>query len=347
MYCHNCIRLAVVFFLVLSAATAQAVTIDLVPVGNPNNAPDTRYATPGYGSVGYTYAIGKYEITAGQYCEFLNAVAATDTYGLYATPMYSASHGCMIRQLGSSGSYTYLVDANGDGATDLDWVNRPVNLVSWGDAARFCNWLQNGQPTGPQALATTEDGTYYLNGATTSAALMAVTRKPGLKWAIPNEDEWYKAAYHKNDGVTGSYWDYPTGTDTPPSNALINPDPGNNANFFGTDYTIGNPYYRTPVGEFENSESPYGTFDQGGNIHEWNETAVTTLTRGERGGSYGGSLIVLAASFRSDEDPVLGQYSSGTGFRVARVPEPSTIALLVAGGISLLAYVWRRRKHGA
>ena len=37
------------------------------------------------GSVGYNYNIGKYEVTAGQYTEFLNAVARTDTYGLYNT----------------------------------------------------------------------------------------------------------------------------------------------------------------------------------------------------------------------------------------------------------------------
>ena len=35
----------------------------------------------------------------------------------------------------------------------------PVFDVSWGDAARFCNWLQNGQPaTGSEGTATTEAG---------------------------------------------------------------------------------------------------------------------------------------------------------------------------------------------
>ena len=37
------------------------------------------------GSVDHAYRIGKYEITAGQYAEFLNAVAKDDTYGLYDT----------------------------------------------------------------------------------------------------------------------------------------------------------------------------------------------------------------------------------------------------------------------
>ena len=49
----------------------------------------------------------------------------------------------------------------------------PVNVVSWGDVARFSNWMQNGQPTGAQDLTTTEDGSYYLNGAMTDAALLA------------------------------------------------------------------------------------------------------------------------------------------------------------------------------
>ena len=87
--------------------------------------------------------------------------------------------------------------------------------------------MRRGLPTGCttasrlalQGLATTEDGTYYLNGATSSTALAWPSHASlGSGW-IPSEDEWYKAAYHKNNGVTGNYWDYPTGTNTVPSNA--------------------------------------------------------------------------------------------------------------------------------
>ena len=67
--------LVIVFF---AAASVQAVTIDMVTVGNPGNAADTRYDLTGFGSVGYNYQIGKYEVTAGQYTEFLNAVAKAD-----------------------------------------------------------------------------------------------------------------------------------------------------------------------------------------------------------------------------------------------------------------------------
>ncbi len=36
--------------------------------------------------------------------------------------------------------------------------------------------------------------------------------------------------------------------------------------------SIGGPYYRTEDGEFENSDSRYGTIDQGGNLWVWNES---------------------------------------------------------------------------
>ncbi len=286
---------------------------EFVTVGNPGNPPDAT----GYGSVDYVYLIGKYEITAGQYCEFLNAVAATDTYGLYSESMWTDEYGCKIQRSGSAGNYIYSVA--------IERFDRPVNYVSWGDAARFCNWLTNGKPTGAQNLSTTEDGSYYLNGATSYGALVAVTRKAGARYVIPTEDEWYKAAYHKNDGATGNYWIYPTGSDSAPGfigdgESITNPDPGNYATYNGDGGThgIGSPYYRTEVGEHENSAAPYGTYDQGGNVWEWNETAVTSSYRGLRGGSFDDFDYNLRASRRHYYYPTFEGYSSG--FRVSEVP---------------------------
>ncbi len=315
---------------VLAATTAQAVNIEAVPVGNPGNANDIH--GDGYGSVGYSYNIGKYEVTAGQYTEFLNAVADTDTYGLYSTSM-SWSNGCKIKRSGSSGSYTYSVAS--------DRADRPVNYVSWGDAARFSNWLDNGQPSGAQDNSTTEDGAYYLNGAVSDADLMAMTRESDATWVIPTENEWYKAAYY--DGSDSVYYEYPTGTDIAPSNLLSNPssDPGNNANFYDGGYTIGSPYYTTDVGDFENSASPYGTFDQGGNLWEWNETVMSTgSSRGVRGGGWDAYSADLDASYRIYSYPTV-EYGT-VGFRVASIPEPSTLTLLGIGAIGLL-YWYRKR----
>jgi len=207
-------------------------------------------------------------------------VAATDPYALYDAKMWTHAEGCKIERIGSLGNYTYSVS--------LDWADRPVNFVSWGDAARFTNWLHNGQPTGAPNLTTTEDGSYFLNGMTADWELEDVVREPDATWVIPAENEWYKAAYHKNDGVTGNYWNYPTRANNGVSNDLIDPDPGNNATFRGDagDFTIGPPYYRTEVGAHENSVSAYGTFDQGGNVQEFNETVPETDIRGIRGGSW-------------------------------------------------------------
>jgi len=334
------VRVSLAVALCLVCCThALAVDIETVPVGNPGNAPDTRYTTAGHGAVDYTYSIGKYEVTAGQYCAFLNAVAATDTYDLYNPYMWDdpwADFGCRIQRHGTSGSYTYSVAA--------DWADRPVNYVSWGDAARFCNWLENGQPTGAQDLMTTEDGSYYLNGAMSDAALMAVTRDPDATWVIPSEDEWYKAAYHKNNGVTGDYFSYPTSSDSVPSNELTDPDPGNNATFtYSGSQTIGSPYYRTEVGAHENSESPYGTFDQGGNVWEWNESIEYVpqfgLYRGLRGGSFDGEYAALRAA-SSDLNAASGG-RAGLGFRVAVIPEPGTVALLGLGMLAVLRRRWK------
>jgi formylglycine-generating enzyme required for sulfatase activity len=301
-------------------------------VGNPGNAADDT----GYGAVAYCFNMGTFEVTAGQYTEFLNKVAATDTYGLFTTNMWSGTYGCMIQRSGSSGSYTYSVAS--------EWANRPVNYVSWGDAARFVNWLTKGQPTGAQGLTTTEDGSYYLNGAMDNASLQAVTRKTvaqGGRYYIPTENEWYKAAYHKNDGMTGNYLDYPTGSDSVPSNDLITPDPGNNANYDQGGNTIGSPYWRTEVGAFENSESPYGTFDQGGNVWEWNEAIVSGSFRGLRGGSFGNYYGNLHVSDRNHSNPTY-ENTGSFGFRVSEVPDPATLSLLALGGLVLL-----HRRRGA
>lgn len=304
-----------------------------VTVGNPGNAPDMQYfwydnyPTP-VGSVGYSFRMAKFDVTAGQYAVFLNAVAKSDPFGLYDPGMDVSFYdrGCNIRRSGPSGAYCYTVAPG--------WATRPVNMVTWGSAARFCNWLTNGQPTtGVEDRSTTEDGSYPINGATTNVQLMAVTRSPTARYVLPTGDEWYKAAFHKNDGITGDYWNYATGTDVRPSNLLADPDPGNSADFYSLGYAIGAPYWRTEVGEFENSPSPYGTFDQAGNIRQWTESSFAGH-RGLGGGGFEAVAGQIAADFRDDHYP--SSADSSIGFRIAEVPEPASLCLLAAGGILLV-----------
>jgi formylglycine-generating enzyme required for sulfatase activity len=277
-------------------------------------------------------------VTAGQYTEFLNAVAKIDTYGLYNPSMSNTSSGSGITQS----------DANGDGLWEYsvasDFANRPVNLIGWGDSARFANWLHNGQPTGAQDASTTEDGSYYLNGATSNSALMAVTRKPNATWVIPSEDEWYKAAYYKGGGTNAGYFDYPTGSDTAPGRDMADAS-GNNANYCTGSgaYPIDSGKYTTVAGEFQNSDSPYGTFDQGGNVWEWNEAVFNYLSRGLRGGSFylRYNYVSLLASSRGSPSFWPSSDVSFVGFRVSKVPEPVSMAILAFGGLALLK---RRRQ---
>jgi formylglycine-generating enzyme required for sulfatase activity len=315
------------WLLVATAVVTGATPINLetVPVGNPGNAGEWSGESCGgsgpdriCGAVDYTFNIGKYEVTAGQYTEFLNAVAATDTYGLYNTRMWTRRYGCKILRSGTSGNYTYSVAS--------DYANRPANYVSYWDACRFANWLHNGQPTGEQEAGTTERGAYTLDGYSGMGGQM-IQRDSDWKWAVTSEDEWYKGAYHMNNGVTGDYFDYPTGTDSVPSNVLGHPtDPGNNATFYDEYRTIGNPYWRTEVGAHENSDSPYGTFDQGGNVVEWNEAVFHDSFRGHRGGSFFINASYLRGSARGSFGyPTIE--GSDVGFRVVEARKPTILQL--------------------
>jgi formylglycine-generating enzyme len=297
---------AVAAMVLLTAGVAQAaISMATVPVGNAGNASDST----GYGAVSYNYRIGTYEVTAGQYTAFLNAVAATDTYGLYNSSMWSdASYGCQIQQTVVSGSYSYSVSST--------YANRPVNYVSFWDACRFSNWVNNGQG----GAGTTEYGTYSLNGVT-NPTNTSVTRNAGAKWAVTSEDEWYKAACY--NGTSGVYDFYPTG---------------------GNSITTTMANYNMSVGHTIDGgsypyASPYGTFDQGGNVWEWNEAVTVGSCRGLRGGSFINNDSFLPASYRGHIDPPTYE-SSDAGFRVSEVPEPATMSLLALGGLAILA---RRR----
>jgi sulfatase modifying factor 1 len=320
------IGIAVLASLCLSGIAQANITIDTVPVGDKGNAADT---LTGYGSVAYDYNMGKYEVTAGQYTAFLNAKAVTDTYSLYNTTMSNTSYGSGITRVGSPGSYTYSVASA--------FINRPVNYVSFWDSCRFANWLGNGQGNG-----STETGAYTLT--TTGITNNTITRNAGAKWAVTSEDEWYKAAYYKGGNTNAGYWLYTTSSDTVPGKSMADTS-GNNANYYtGTGaYPIDSGKYTTVVGEFQNSDSPYGTFDQGGNVWEWNEAIISGVYRGLRGGSFDVHSNSLQASYRDGHGSTTAE-ASYMGFRVSEVPEPSSFVALGALLTPLLALKRRSPK---
>lgn len=313
------VRAVAVALLACSARCASAgVSITTVPIANEGNSP----APSGFGRVDYAYRIGMYEVTAGQYAGFLNAVATDDTHGLYNPDQANTQYGSGIARSGSPGAYAYSVDAA--------FLNRPVNFVSYWDACRFTNWLHNGERVGVQNSSTTEDGAYTLSDA--GIAANTVGRNPGWQWAIASENEWFKAAYHKGGGVAAGYWRYPTGSDAAPgrdlldasgNNATSSPGPGSGP--------IQPPYYTTIVGQYRNSASPYGTFDMGGNVWERTEDVIFGTMRGLRGGAYSMPANWQQFNLGNFTRPVLE--SSAFGFRVVQVPGPSLVMVALLGGV--------------
>ena len=81
------------------------------------------------------------------------------------------------------------------------------------------------------------------------------------------------------------------------------------------------------MGAYSGTTSPYGAFDMGGNVFQWNEALISGSFRGLRGGSFDIYSSSLASSYRNSDNPT-GE-SSDIGFRVASVPEPSTAVLAV------------------
>ena len=92
-----------------------------------------------------------------------------------------------ISRSGSAGSYSYAAIGNG---------NRPIAYVSWFDAARFVNWLNHGQPTGPVECHHHRDRRLQFNGATTGTGFTrSLAAGPAL--CCPTRMNGHKAGYYQ------------------------------------------------------------------------------------------------------------------------------------------------------
>src|SRR3990167_11525100 len=81
-----------------------------------------------------------FNVTVRHYCDFLNAVAADDPHHLYDEQIRLDHEDVCIVRAGLPGNYSYsVIEGKGED---------PITFVSWFDQARYCNWLENGQPRG-------------------------------------------------------------------------------------------------------------------------------------------------------------------------------------------------------
>jgi formylglycine-generating enzyme required for sulfatase activity len=285
-----------------------------VLVGDPANPCDVSVqGCPG--SVAVPFEMGRFEITVAEYTEFLNAVAAADTYGLYNASMSEAfDPGSLsepgLERSGVSGSYIYSAYPGRE--------DRPISYVSFWDAARYANWLHNRKPVGPQGAATTEDGAYTLTPA--AIADGSVTRNPGARYSLPSLDEWYKAAFYES--ASGTYWAYATHPSLAPSST--------SGSLLPSSATRGGQASPTRIGNHFDSASPNGTYNQEGNLREWTDH-LNGPVRLPAGQGFNPGVTAV------EPMPVLSEAEADLiGFRVVRSAEPSLVPGLEARGALIL-----------
>jgi formylglycine-generating enzyme required for sulfatase activity len=298
----------------MSRPETQPVEIELVPVGHPGNPADAN----GFGSVAYEYLIGRHEITIEQYCAFLNQVAKSDPHGLYSEWMLTEPCVAAITRLGTDGNYTYEVldeaIAGHINAGAKLKPHRPIACVSWASAARFCNWLHNGQGNG-----STETGAYAFNGERDRR----VPREKNARFFLPTEDEWYKAAYYDaaRAGSGAPYWKFGTRSDDSPTvwkslkNARWNVESLELPNIANWGWGRGGGDTLAPVDLFPNAISGYGCHCMSGNAAEWVEPKGDVAAR--KGIVRGGGWGAAPPNSEYRAEMAIQPANRDSGFRVA------------------------------
>ena len=283
---------------------ANQFSIDFVTIGNPGNLGDTTGSPNPAGGVSYNYHIGKFEVSR----DFV---------------LKAATAGGFVITMADMTSY------GGNGA------NKPATGIRWGEAGRFVNWLNTSRGYSP-AYKFDANGSFQLwNSADAGFNPSNPFRNTLAKFVIPSIHEWYKAAY---GSPSNTWYNYSNGSDVSPVKI--------SAGTSGAVYGQAGPADVNNAG----SLSAWGTMAQGGNVAEWIETTTDYTNTDPNFGHWikGGNwdeptgIQMLSSTLgdqRSGMDPpgsVADMYYD-PGFRVAMIPESSSLSLLLAGGLVLMA----------
>jgi formylglycine-generating enzyme required for sulfatase activity len=295
--------LATDLFADIFAVGANQFVIDFVPVEHRNNPADSTGDPSPAGRVDHDFRIANYEISRSM----IEKANAAGGLGLTLDPMTFIPGGPR--------------------------PNMPATGITWFEAARFVNWINtssgfspaykfNSQPGEPGYIANVSIALWVPGDAGFNAA--NPFRNSQAKYFFPSADEWYKAAYYdpNANGGAGTYWDYPTGSDSPPIAVAS-----------GT--AAGTAVYSQPIGAIADvmsagGLSPYGVMGLGGNVFEWTETDFNRLntdgaaSREYRGGDSNFGAFFMSTSFREPGDPALE--SVNLGFRVASILDKKAVA---------------------
>ena len=190
------------------------------------------------GGVPYDYEIGQYEITATQYCAFLNAVdpgGENPKQPWTKVKLWNKKNNPLVNHF--QGQILY-VDHAEEGRhyvlADPLWADKPMMLVNGFQYAYFINSLTNGGAVGEKKRLrksplgfdvvvtdrffkfspTIDSGSYALNDS--NYAFLARQNVEGL--FFPSQNEWIKAAYFAGDdtGNKTDYFYFPTASNKAP-----------------------------------------------------------------------------------------------------------------------------------
>jgi formylglycine-generating enzyme required for sulfatase activity len=310
LFFHSSVFAGVISF----GSGAYSFSMEFVQIGDPGNVADTMGNPSPAGSVGYTYSIGKYEVSR----DMITKANAAGGLGITLDPM----------------SFV-----NGGPRADM-----PATGVSWFEAAQFVNYLNTSQGF---SAAYKFDGLGNFQLWQSGDAGYDATnpfRNSLANFVLPSTDEWYKAAYY--DG-NGGYFDYATGSDTAPVPVASGTTAATAV--YGQSFSQGPADVHLAGGL-----SPLGTMGQSGNVGEWEESEFYqpngsgSSRRGVRGGGWSyASRYGLSSQSRGSLPPEFEP--TAFGFRVASlnstavVPEPGSFAMF--GTFGLMAMVYRRKRQ--
>ncbi|MGP1309744.1 MAG: hypothetical protein ACTS27_06065 [Phycisphaerales bacterium] len=293
-------------------------------IGDPGN-PDYAFKEfPGddfeyFGGVDRTYRMSTTEMTGGQWHEFVLA------YAPYVGDQWNTS---------TFGGNSHWIGDGADGVPQYTLFSDPQARVQvgWRFAARYCNWLHNGKPTGPDVPQWIfETGAYDTSTFTSNpdgSVNDQATRSPGAKFWIPSRDEWVKAAYwdpNRYGEGQGGYWEQPYASDDPAATGPASQGGETNAGpiIEGTGYL---------VGSYADADAPWGLLDVSGGESEWLEDFQFGYPRDRlRKGSWAGMGEFYYLFDEIQTTRVGAVTGSLATLRIAAVvPSPSATTILLA-----------------
>ncbi len=304
--------------------------------GNPNDV-----NVNGHGQVSYAFRASTLEVTTSQWMEFLNAFAPIDNSPLqFRGPL---NWGAYRAQTLPNGHFLMALDPLRPNAGML-----PIGGITWRDAARYLNWLQNGKQVSVAAISTgAYDTTTWGFNEQTGRYTDAPNRMPGAMFFLPTLDEYLKAVHYDPNRYgtgQGGYWQFDTSSDTAPVGGL--PGIGETSANYRPDGS-GNPAWNIPLGSYATVQTPWGLLDASGGGQEWLEVdpGVQVVSERPLGGSYAG--MIRAGDFQPDYIGFLSGFAPDVGvltsFSVySVVPSPSVLTTLGVFGVLAIRRQGRR-----